>query len=136
MEIIQTDRMPKSNGHYSQCIHHNGILYLSGQLPIDPATKIIPRTIEDQTLQALSNVELILNEAGSSKNEVLQVRIYISDISLWDKVNTVYSSFFKDHKPVRSIVPTKELHFGCLVEIEITAIKNSEDEKRRSDKLL
>jgi 2-iminobutanoate/2-iminopropanoate deaminase len=123
MEIIQTDKMPKSNGHYSQCIHHNGILYLSGQLPIHPVTRGISKTIEEQTLQTLSNVELILKEAGSSKKEVLQVRIYISDISLWDKVNGVYSNFFEDHKPARSIVPTRELHFGCLIEIEATAIK-------------
>ncbi len=123
MEIIQTDKMPKSNGHYSQCIHHNGILYLSGQLPIDPYTKSIPKTIEEQTLQTLSNIELILNEAGSSKYEVLQIRIYISDILLWDKVNAVYSSFFEKHKPVRSVIPTRDLHFGCLIEIETTAIK-------------
>ncbi len=123
MEIIQTDKMPKSNGHYSQCIHHNGILYLSGQLPIDPGTKLIPKTIDEQTLQTLSNVELILKEAGSSKNEILQMRVYISDISLWDKVNIVYSKFFEDHKPTRSIVPTRDLHFGCLIEIEATAIK-------------
>lgn len=123
MEIIQTDKMPKSNGHYSQCIHHNGILYLSGQLPINPVNREISKTIEEQTLQTLFNVELILKEAGSSKKEVLQVRIYISDISLWDKVNAVYSNFFEDHKPARSIVPTRELHFGCLIEIEVTAIK-------------
>jgi len=114
--------MPKSNGHYSQVIEHGGILYLSGQLPKDPKTKIIPETIEEQTNQALSNVEILINEAGSSKHNVLQMRVYISDISLWDKVNDVYGAFFGDHKPVRSIVPTRELHFGCLIEIEATAV--------------
>ena len=116
--------MPKSNGHYSQCIHHNGILYLSGQLPIDPITKTIPDTIEEQANLALQNVEIILNAAGSSKKQVLQMRVYISDISLWDKVNEKYSMFFEDHKPVRTIIPTRELHFGCLIEIEATAILN------------
>ncbi len=125
MEIIETLRMPKSNGHYSQCIHHNGILYLSGQLPIDPVTRAIPETIEEQADLALSNVELVLNEAGSSKNQVLQMRIYLSDIALWDKANDRYSAFFGDHKPVRSIVPTRDLHFGCLIEIETTAVLNT-----------
>ena len=114
--------MPKSNGHYSQCIKHNGILYLSGQLPRDPETKVIPETIEEQADLALKNVETILKEAGSSKNQILQMRVYISDIKLWNKVNERYSLFFEDHKPVRCIIPTRDLHFGCLIEIEATAI--------------
>jgi len=122
MEKIQTPNMPESNGHYSQCIKYNGILYLSGQLPRDPETKAVPETIEEQTDLALKKVELVLTEAGSSKNQILQVRVYISDIKLWDKVNERYSLFFGDHKPVRSIVPTRNLHFGCLIEIEATAV--------------
>lgn len=122
MKTIQTPNMPKSNGHYSQCIEHNGILYLSGQLPRDPETKTIPKTIEEQTDLALQNVELILTEAGSSKKQIIQMRVYISNIKLWDKVNERYSLFFEDHKPVRSIVPTRDLHFGCLIEIEATAV--------------
>ena len=114
--------MPKSNGHYSQCILHNGILYLSGQLPVDPKTRSIPETVEGQTDLALRNVGLILAEAGSSKEQVIQMRIYLSNIELWDKVNKRYSAFFGNHKPVRSIVPTREMHFGCLIEIEATAI--------------
>ena len=122
MKIITTGKIPESNGHYSQVIEHNGILYLSGQLPICPKTKKIQATIEEQANQALSNIELILNEAGSSKQQVLQVRIYISNVAHWDKVNTACSTFFEEHKPVRSIIPTRELHFGCLIEIEAIAI--------------
>ncbi len=124
MKIINTEKMPKSNGHYSQCIEHNGMLYLSGQLPINQADRSIPETIDEQTDLVLNNIEIILKEAGSSKNNVLQVRIYISDISLWDRVNERYSIFFENHKPVRCIVPTRELHFGCLIEIEVTAVQN------------
>ena len=122
MEIINTAKMPRSNGHYSQCIEHNGILYLSGQLPIDRVTKTIPTTVEEQTDLALKNVELILIEAGSSKNNVMQVRVYITNIDLWDKVNERYRIFFEKHRPVRCIIPIQDLHFGCLVEIEVTAI--------------
>ena len=122
MEIINTAKMPRSNGHYSQCIEHNGILYLSGQLPIDRVTKTIPTTVEEQADLALKNVELILIEAGSSKNNVLQVRVYITNIDLWEKVNERYRIFFEKHRPVRCIIPIQDLHFGCLVEIEVTAI--------------
>lgn len=98
------------------------VLYLSGQLPIDQKTKIIPSSIEEQTDLVLKNVESILIEAGSSRNHILQVRVYISNIELWDKVNERYGVFFQNHKPTRCIIPTRELHFGCLIEIEITAI--------------
>ena len=122
MKIIDTPKMPKANGHYSQCIEHNGILYLSGQLPFNQDSKTIPESIEKQTDLVLKNAESVLTEAGSSKNEVLQVRVYISNIDLWNKVNERYSLFFENHKPTRCIIPTSKLHFDCLIEIEITAI--------------
>ena len=122
MKIIDTENMPLCNGHYSRCIERDGLLYLSGQLPIDHKTKSISESIAEQTEQALKNVELILNEAGSNKKNVLQTRIYLSDIDLWDEVNSVYSDFFETHKPVRSVVPTGELHYGCLIEIEVVAV--------------
>lgn len=124
MKIMDTPNMPVSNGHYSQCIEHNGILYLSGQLPIDRISKSIPSTIEAQTDLVLENIETILTEAGSSKSDVLQVRVYIPNVDLWGKVNERYSIFFGSHKPVRCIVPTRELHFGCLIEIEVMSVLN------------
>lgn len=126
MRIIETPNMPACNGHYSRCIEQNGLLYLSGQLPIDMNTNTIPEAIEEQTILALKNVEMILKEAGSHKNNVLQVRVYISNIDLWDKVNAIYSDFFANHKPVRSIIPSRELHYGSLIEIEVTAVTDSQ----------
>lgn len=124
MKIIKTESMPRSNGHYSQCIEHNGILYLSGQLPIENGSRQIPETIEDQAKLALKNVERVLSETGSSLDKVIQMRVYISDIKLWDTVDSIYSEIFGDHKPTRCIVPTRELHFGCKIEIEATAASN------------
>lgn len=121
MNIINSPNLPPANGHYSQCIEYNNTLYLSGQLPKNPVTREIPNSIEEQTDLVLSNIELILKEAGVTKEAVIQVRLYVADISLWDKVNQRYSVFFGDHKPVRSIIPVKELHFGCLLEIEVMA---------------
>ena len=117
--------MPKSNGHYSTCIEHNGLLYVSGQLPIDTNTGVIPKSVEEQTDLVLQKLLVIVNEAGSSLENIIQVRIYLSDIELWSRVNERYASFFKKHKPVRCVVPTKKLHYNCLIEMEIIAVTNS-----------
>lgn len=113
--------MPKSNGHYSMCIEHNGTIYTAGQLPIDPVSKSIPKTIEKQTKLVLEKIETIVIAAGSSKNQIIQMRLYISDIELWTRVNIVYAEFFGKHKPVRAVIPTRELHYGCLIEVEAIA---------------
>jgi reactive intermediate/imine deaminase len=121
MKIIQTDKMPPANGHYSQCIEHNGLLYVSGQLPGNPKLMVLPEDIESQTSLVLDKIDLILNQAGSSREKVLQIRIYIADIELWDRVNLICAGFFGEHKPVRCIVPVSRLHFGCLIEAEVVA---------------
>jgi len=121
MKIINTPNMPPSLGHYSQCIAHNDMLYLSAQLPIDPDSQETPYSIEEQTDLALQNMEAILKEAGSDKSKVLRMHVYISNIDLWDKVNERYSLFFGPIKPARCIVPTRELLHGCRIMIEATA---------------
>ncbi len=123
MEIIKNEKLAESKGHYSPCIVHNGTVYISGQLPVDPVTKLIPEGIEAQTLEILDKIDTIVCAAGSSREKVIQVRIYLSDIEDWEKVNSVYSAFFGDHKPVRSVVPVGKLHFGCLIEAEAIAYK-------------
>ena len=121
MKMIKTEKMPLVKGHYSPVVEHNGILYLSGQIPTDPLTGNVPATIEEQTKLVLSKIELLLRESGSSLKKVLQVRIFLSDIDLWDKVNKVYGDFFGDHKPARCVVPVGKLHYGSLLEVEATA---------------
>lgn len=118
MEIIQGNGIPKSNGHYSMAIRHNGCIYIAGQLPIQGEDKQIPEGIEAQTLLVLQKVERIVIAAGSSKNKIIQLRVYITDVDLWGKVNAAFANFFGDHKPVRAIVPVPNLHYGCLIEIE------------------
>jgi 2-iminobutanoate/2-iminopropanoate deaminase len=122
MKKISTPNAPKAGGHYSQAVVHNGVVYISGQLAIDPKSgerKLGP--IEEQTGQALRNVIAIAEAAGSDLNHILKTTVYISDIELWGKVNEIYAQFFGDHRPARAVVPTKELHFGFLVEIEAVA---------------
>ena len=122
MRVITSEKIPIPKGHYSPAIEHDGLLYLSGQLPVDPETEQVPDGIEDQTRQVLQNVNLILTEAGSSMDQVLQVRLYISDVALWGTVDEVYASCFGAHKPVRAIIPTRDLHHGCLIEVEAVAV--------------
>ncbi len=119
---ISTKNAPKPAGHYSQAIVHNNIVYVSGQLPIDPKTgEKRLGSIEEQTEQALTNLAEILKAADSNLNQVIKTTVYISDIELWGRVNAVYSRFFGEHRPARAVVPTKDLHFGFQIEIEAIA---------------
>jgi len=123
MKEIFTTGAPSPAGHYSQAIEHMGLIYISGQLPINPGSKEkYVGTIEEQTGQVLANLEAILKEGKSGIDQVLKVTVYISDISLWDRVNAVYSDFFGEHRPARAIVPTRELHFGFQIEVEAIAV--------------
>ena len=122
MQAVVTRRAPKPAGHYAQAVVHGGIVYVSGQLAVDPETgEKRLGSIEEQTKQALSNVAAILGAAGSSLDRVLKTTVYVSDISLWGRVNAVYAEVFGAHRPARAVVPTKELHYGFLVEIEAIA---------------
>lgn len=121
MKAIHTPGMPKVKGHYSPVMEHNGILYLSGQIPSDPQTGNIPEGIDAQTELVFSKIRLLLEESGSGLSKVIQVRIYLSDISFWDRVNALYSEIFGDHKPARCVVPVGKLHYGALIEVEAIA---------------
>ncbi len=126
MNKIKLPNAPEPKGHYSPAVVHNGLIFVSGQLPMNHATgEIETGSIEAQTELALRNVEAILKEAGSGLNYVLQMTIYISDIELWGGVNKVYARILGEHKPARAIVPVKDLHFGTKIEIQaIAAVKN------------
>mgnify|MGYP003542858169 FL=1 len=118
---IQTKSAPTPAGHYSQATVHNGVVYVAGQLAIDPATgerKL--GSIEEQTERTLQNVQAILEAAGSDFAHVLKMTVYVADIELWGAVNTVYARMLGEHRPARALVPTKDLH-GFLVEIEAVA---------------
>ena len=122
MKKIVPDYLAENKGHYSPGVVSNGMLYISGQLSIDPDTRSIPSGgLETQVQQALVNLDRVLREAGLSRDSVVLCRVYIADIEGWDIVNRVYAEFFGTHKPARAVVPVGRLHFGCLVEIEAVA---------------
>jgi 2-iminobutanoate/2-iminopropanoate deaminase len=119
---IQTADAPIPAGHYSQATVHNGVVYVAGQLAIDPATgERRLGSIEEQTERTLRNVEAILLAAGSDFAHLLKVTVYVADIALWDAVNATYVRVLGPHKPARAIVPTKDLHHGFLIEIDAIA---------------
>ncbi len=122
MRFISTPDAPIPAGHYSQGVVHGGLVFVAGQLPIDPRDPSRePGPIEDQTAQALANVRAILSAAGTSLDRVVQMTVYVSDVSLWGKVNAVYSRVMGNHRPARAIVPSGELRHGMLIEIQAIA---------------
>lgn len=125
MEKITPQYGSENKGHYTPGIISRGMLYISGQLSIDPDTRAVPAGgIREHAKLALSNVERVLQSAGATRNDVVQCRVYVLDIEDWDSVNEVYAEFFGNHKPARIVVPVGKLHFGCLVEIEAIAEVN------------
>lgn len=121
MRYIQTDRSPTPAGHYSQAVVYGGVVYVSGQLPIDPANPDAePGSTEAQTRQTLQNVAGVLEASGSSLSHILQLMIFVSDGGDWGTVNRVVAEMLGDHKPSRAVVPVAPLKRGFA--LEITAI--------------
>ena len=125
MRSIETEHAPTPAGHYSQGIEHGGVVYVAGQLPIDPADPGAPAgDIERQTERALKNVEAILAAAGSGLDRLLSVTLYVTDVELWARVNAVYARMLGAHRPARAVVPVPTLHHGYLIEIQAVAARD------------
>ena len=122
MEVISTDKAPAALGPYSQAIRANGMIYCSGQIPINPVTGAIEAvTIEDQTAQAISNLRNVLEKAGSALSKVVKTTVFIKDMNDFAALNKVYAEMFGDTKPARSCVEVARLPKDVLVEIECIA---------------
>ena len=122
MEVISTERAPAALGPYSQAIRANGMIYCSGQIPINPVTGAIEAvTIEDQTAQAISNLRNVLEKAGSALSKVVKTTVFIKDMNDFAALNKVYAEMFGDTKPARSCVEVARLPKDVLVEIECIA---------------
>ena len=122
MEIIATEKAPAALGPYSQAIRSNGMIYCSGQIPINPATGAIEaQTIEGQTTQAITNLKNVLEKAGSSLAKVVKTTVFIKNMNDFAALNKVYAELFGDTKPARSCVEVARLPKDVLVEIECIA---------------
>ncbi len=128
MKFISTPGAPAPAGHYSQAVVHGGFVFVAGQLPINPADPSqAPGDIEQQTELALQNVAAILVAAGSAMHLVIQMTIYVADVSLWGRVNAVYANVMGEHRPARAVVPSGALRHGMLIEIQAIAAMEAND---------
>ncbi|MFN8653184.1 MAG: RidA family protein [Gemmatimonadales bacterium] len=122
MHAISTPNAPTPAGHYSQAMVHNGLVFVAGQLPIMPgSTSREVGSIEEQTRQVLANIRAVLEASGSALDRLLQVTVYVTDMALWGRFNTVYAEVMGDHKPARAVVPVNPLHHGYSVEVQAIA---------------
>ena len=124
MEIIFTNKAPKPIGPYSQAVKAGGFLFLSGQIPVDPATNevfLFDGDVARQTELVLKNIEAILVSQNLSKQAVVKTTIFLKDLSQFAKVGEVYARFFGDHRPARSTVEVSKLPKGVAIEIEAQA---------------
>ena len=123
-QAISTSNAPAALGPYSQAVQVGNLLFLSGQVPIDPATGAFPEGIQAQTRQSLTNVQAILKEAGVGMDQVLKTTVFLSDMNNFGAMNEVYATFFGEGGfPARSAVEVARLPKDALVEIEVIAAK-------------
>jgi len=121
---VEVPGWPSPRGHYSPAVVANGFVFVAGQLPVEqPAgTPRADLSVREQTALALKNLDAALRAAGSSRDKVTKVTVFVSDIAAWDDVNAAYAEFFGSHRPARSVVPSGALHFGVKVEVEAIAV--------------
>lgn len=120
---VTSPQVPLPRGHYSHAMVANGLVFVSGQLPIGPDGPLPPGTPFDaQVRQVLANTRAIVEAAGSSLDHVVRVTVYIADIALWPEFNRLYAEFFGTHRPARTVVPVPGLHDGYALEVDAVAM--------------
>ena len=123
MRLVTPDALPAPAGHYSPAVVAGGLVFVSGQLPVDPATgrPLADASVEDQTRQVLANVAAILEAAGTSMDRIVRVTAYVADVAYWPRFNAAYAAAMGDHRPARTVVPVPALHHGVAVEVDVIA---------------
>lgn len=122
-EIISTDKAPAAIGPYSQAVRYGNLVFISGQIPINPLTgEVVPGDSKSQATQVLKNLEAVLEAAGSSLDKVVKTTVFIKDMNEFGPVNDVYAGFFKSRQPARSTVEVARLPRDVKVEIEAIAV--------------
>lgn len=130
-EIFSSEKAPRPKGPYSQAVIHNGLLYISGQIPIDAETGLIVKgTIEEETKAILNNIKTIVEEAGASIDDVLKVTCYLADIDDFERFNNVYKEYFKQDPPARTTLQAGRLPLNVQVEIDAIVALRSADKHR------
>ncbi len=122
MQMIETDKAPKAIGPYSQAVKCENMLFISGQIAINPKTQeMVEGGIEEQTKQVMENIKGILEEVGINMEHIVKTTIYLKNLDDFTVVNEIYGSYFEKHKPARATVEVSNLPKGALIEIEAIA---------------
>lgn len=123
MEQIHTDSAPQAIGPYSQAIKANGLVFLSGQIPLDPAKmQIVEGGIQEQTEQVFQNIRAVLEAAGTSLEKVVKTTVFLSDMNDFSAMNEIYAQHFGENRPARSTIQAARLPRDVRVEIEVVAL--------------
>ncbi len=122
-KVIATPDAPKAVGPYSQAIEVNGTLYVSGQIPVNPADGSVPEDIVEQAHQSLKNIGAILKETGMTYSNVVKTTVLLDDIANFKAVNEVYAEYFTEDKPARACYQVAALPLGVKLEIEAIAVR-------------
>ncbi|HOZ30747.1 MAG TPA: RidA family protein [Bacteroidales bacterium] len=122
-KIINSEKAPKAIGPYSQAVEVNGIIFISGQIPVNPQNGTIPEGIVAQTEQVMHNIKAILEEAGLGFENVVKSTCLLSDMSNFKAMNEIYGKYYSVNPPARAAFAVKDLPLGALVEIESIAVR-------------
>ncbi len=123
MDFIASNEAPKAIGPYSQAVRSGNVIYLSGQIPLDPATgNLVPGDFSAQAHRVLANLRAILRAAGADFRNVTRATVYLTDLGNFQVLNSIYGEYFGDHKPARSTVGVAQLPRGAAVEIDLIAV--------------
>jgi 2-iminobutanoate/2-iminopropanoate deaminase len=125
MRFIETKSAPPAIGPYTQAIVVNGMVYTSGQVPLDEHGRVVADDIVNQTHQVLKNLFYVLEASGATFEDVIKTTVYLTDMGHFLKMNEIYAHYFGDHKPVRSTIAVKELPKGVLIEMDCVALANA-----------
>lgn len=129
-KIFYSERVPKPKGPYSQAVIHNGLMYISGQVPVDPVSgEVVRASIEEETEAVLNNIKIIVEEAGSSMEAVLKVTCYLADIEDFARFNNVYEKYFPGNPPARTTFQAGKLPLNVQVEMDAIVALPSKEHK-------
>ncbi len=120
-EIIKTDKAPGAIGPYSQGVRIENLIFTSGQIAINPETEKIPESIEEQTKQVLENIKEILEAGGANMNNVIKTTVFLKNMNDFEKMNSIYETYFINEKPARSAMEVSRLPKDVKIEIEVIA---------------
>jgi 2-iminobutanoate/2-iminopropanoate deaminase len=121
-EAIIADNAPKEIGAYSNAVRTGNLVFVSGQLPVNPVTGEVPMAIQDQTRQVIENIRNILKDAGATLADVAKVNVVLTEMSLFSEMNAVYAKEFSEPYPARTSMAVKELPHNALVSMDVVAV--------------